>query len=158
MPNGEKDSRANFAAAIKSELPAFIHFLLHEHQIAPAFRKGRFGIQEYCDPEIALAIEDLEPEAALMSMIEQELFSAGGLRDEWEGTAAELSTLLKGQNSTSKHDAEKLFSTSGRLGRMLKNLSESQGEYRGAVASRQKDGRTRYRLFRHYRPQETDRE
>ncbi len=147
LPNGERDSRAKFAEAIKNELPAFIHFLLHEYQIPLEFRKGRFGIQEYCNPEVSLAIEDIEPEAALMSMIEQEIFPETGIKDEWEATAEEIASRLKGGDSSSKGDAQKLFSNSVRLGRMLQKLSKNQGNFKGAVKSRVKDGRTRHLPF-----------
>lgn len=144
LPNNAQEARARFAAAIKSELPAFVHFLANEHQIRHELVQGRCGIVEYCNPEIELLVGELSTEAAVMSLIEQELFPGITSGDSFEGTAGEISSRLKGSSSSVKGEAEKLFRNSIILGKILSSLEKDKGEYKGLITS---EKTSRGRLF-----------
>lgn len=144
LPSDTENGRKAFAGALRRELPAFIHYLVGEHKIRQELKKGRFGIREYYNPEIALSVEELSTEAALMSIITQELLHDQALSDEWEGTAGELAARLKDPNSSVRGEAEKIIRNSMVLGKILGTLERSKGAYQGSVTSRKS---SRGRLF-----------
>ena len=153
LPKDAEGDRQKFGKAIKSELPAFVHFLVKEHQIRPELKKGRFGIREYHNENLVLGVEALSAEAALMDMVHQEVFK-GDFKDEWTGTAADLMAVLKSRDSSVKMEAEKYIPSSRKAGRLLSNLEKSKGLHRGEVTSKTANGYRRFTIFRTMRSHE----
>jgi hypothetical protein len=152
LPKDAEGQRRAFGAAIQRELPAFIHYLVNDYEIRPDLKKGRFGIREYYNAELILGVEELSTEAALMSLVEQELFPKESIRDNWEGTAGELSAILKGRDSSVKSDAEKTFRNPITLGRILRTIEKSKGNLQGTVTSRRSGSSGRmFKIHRNYR-------
>ena len=150
LPGDSGTERSRFATAIYNELPAFVHYLRNEHVIRRDLIKGRFGIRHYINPELALSVEELSTEAALMAMIEQEILHDKSLNDEWEGTAGELASRLTSQGSGVKGQAEKLFKNSIVLGKLLSKLEKSGGAHQGLVTSRISGGVRKFTVFKRY--------
>jgi len=80
-----------FWQTLKSELPAFIDFLLN-WEIPEHLKSERFGITHYHHPEVRRAIDTLAPEMRLLEIIDATLFVAQTA--DWIGSAAELENAL----------------------------------------------------------------
>ena len=74
--------------AIKSELPAFVHYILTGHTIDRDHGDQRYGIKSYKNPEILRIIADESQEVRFLEMIDQCVFQARNT--EWVGTSHEL--------------------------------------------------------------------
>lgn len=151
LPGDSGAERTRFARAIYDELPAFVHFLQNEHVIRPELRKGRFGVREYINPLLALSVEELSSEAALMAMIEQEILHDKSLGDEWEGTAGDLASRLTSRDSSVKVQAEKQFKSSIIIGKILSKLEKSKGAHKDLVTSRVSGGHRKFTVFKRYK-------
>ncbi|MFN7138863.1 MAG: primase-helicase family protein [Limisphaerales bacterium] len=117
MPTNTMEQRAAFMAKIRSELPAFIHYL-NEWQIPEGLKSERFGITHYHHPELLESLDTLAPETKLLNIIDAHLFSDPP-HSAWHGTAEDLenqlrqskfsyevSTLCKWQGATGSHLAK----------------------------------------------------
>jgi hypothetical protein len=124
---------------------------MYEHEIRPELCKGRFGIKAYMNPELVLEVDELSTEAALVSLIHQELFPSRLTEEEWSGTAGELSSRLKGSGSSVKSDAEKLFGNPVRLGKLLRAIENHKGDLKGAITSRISRGQRMFTVHRNFR-------
>jgi hypothetical protein len=149
LPDGVSVTREMFAETIRRELPAFVYFLANEHEIRRELIKSRFGIQEYFSPAILDLMAGIAPEENLMGICEAGLFPETGLKDEWEGTATELSAFLKANDSLVSRDATAAIKSPQRLGSMLKSMANNP-RYKSLVTVRTLQGTSRYRLFRRY--------
>jgi hypothetical protein len=151
LPTDAKGERQKFAADIDRELPAFVYYLVHNHEIRQELDSGRTGITSYYNPNLVSELEEISPEAALMSLIQLGLFPKHSTADAWEGSPSELYDHLKGSGSSVKSDAEKLFNSPDKLGRLLKTLEKSNGDYQGAAKSRRTSRGRLYQINRRYR-------
>lgn len=110
MPTGTLKERAAFRAQIASELPAFLHWLLHEHEIPEAIRGDRFGVREWQHPRLVLDLFDDTPHAELLALVDAAEFETSmsakkklwELEGEsnghvWKGSAIRLEKLLTGE-------------------------------------------------------------
>ena len=68
MPTGDIQSRHEFAAAIRAELPAFIDSLL-SFKIPSGLYHERFGIKGYLHPELVRMVRKLDSEEDLLELI-----------------------------------------------------------------------------------------
>jgi hypothetical protein len=66
LPSGEA-----IEEAISSELPAYIHYLLHEHEIREELRDDRFGIKAYHHSAVLEALSATAPETQLLQEIDR---------------------------------------------------------------------------------------
>jgi hypothetical protein len=65
------DDKERFAAKIRAELPAFLHWLLNEYQIPEAFADPRrYNIATFHHPELKESLESLSPERELLELID----------------------------------------------------------------------------------------
>jgi len=123
MPTRSEPERKAFREALKSELPAFAHYLINEYEIPEemlTYEDGsdasRFGFAEYHHPVIKDGLFDDTPAAELMQLIDMADFSSGqgsdpvrlwdlkceGLHNSavagalWHGRALDLQQLLTG--------------------------------------------------------------
>jgi Family of unknown function (DUF5906) len=157
LPSDSGEERDQFARKIHDELPAFIYHIVNEHEIRPELRKGRFGIREYVNKDVALSVEELSTEAALMAMIEQEIFNSASLAaesGEWEGTAGELASRLMSSSSSVKLQAERQFKSPIVMGKLLTKLEKSTGAHQGLVKSRLSGGNRKFKVFHRYKQKE----
>lgn len=155
MPTGSTDERNAFWQTLKGELPAFMHFLLHEFEIPSEIRSGRFGVRHFHHPHIVAALEDFAPESRVMEMID-ELFatgkfsiggenvdprsfdlgedealrqmeqSTGPRRIPWTGRASEFENIVRARFE--RWDTERLFRYGNSAGMLLRTLSMKHPE------------------------------
>jgi hypothetical protein len=164
LPTDAEGEREKFASSIARELPAFVYYLVHEHQIRPELKGGRFGIKEYHNPTLLYLLEAISPEAAAMDLINTGIFGggdgdgdggggggggggrgAGSGLEYWEGTAGDLTAKLKARDSAVSSEAQKTIWNSQQMGKMLSKIENSTGEYKGVITSKISRGK---RLFR----------
>lgn len=124
MPTETTEQIKALTTAIKSELPAFIHFLVNEHEIDSSMRNQRCGIRHWHHPELMTAIRELSPQARLLSLIDMEINPS----PFWEGSAEELEHLLVGSGSTVKTEAQRLLAWNNACGTFLGRLAKENPE------------------------------
>jgi hypothetical protein len=92
LPSGEA-----IEAAIASELPAYVHYLLYEHEIREELRDDRFGIKAYHHPAVLEALSATAPETQLLQEIDRdEPFNKKKDRVwVWEGSSSDLQEILE---------------------------------------------------------------
>jgi hypothetical protein len=120
-------SEAEIDAAYEAELPAFLHWLLHEFKVPPEMRNERFGIETWHHPEPAEILLSLDDEAQLLSLIDEadkSLFTAG---DVWVGTATQAHRRLADDAKTASA-LLRLVKVPSRIGEILKRLCVSNPE------------------------------
>lgn len=69
MPTRTAVEREAFSAAIRAELPAFLHYLL-QHEPPPSLHSSRFGVLHYHNPELILDMGDDTPEGELLNLLD----------------------------------------------------------------------------------------
>ena len=117
-------SEAEIDAAYEAELPAFLHWLLHEFKVPPEMRNERFGIETWHHPEPAEILLSLDDEAQLLSLIDEadkSLFTAG---DVWVGTPTQAHRRLADDSKTASA-LLRLVKVPSRIGEILKRLCVS---------------------------------
>jgi hypothetical protein len=124
MPTGTTEQSAAFAAKLRDELPAFVHWLLHDFVIPPAQRNDRCGIRHWHHPELLAALRELSSHALFLSIIDRELFHRQRIAPLWEGTAVELEHLLMDGQSIVKSEATKVLSWPTACGTYLARISK----------------------------------
>ncbi len=124
MPTGTTEQTAAFAATLRQELPAFIHWLMNEFVIPEPLKNDRCGIRHWHHPELLTAIRELSPHARLLSLIDKELFHALKIEPQWEGTADELEHVLTGVQSGVRQEAAKLLCWNNACGSFLGRLAK----------------------------------
>lgn len=136
MPTGTTEQTAAFAATLREELPAFIHWLTHEFVIPAALRNERCGIRHWHHPELLTAIRELSPHARLLSLIDRELFLGQNVKPFWEGTADELEHELTGAKSNVRQEAAKVLCWNNACGTYLGRLAKDMpGRIEGSRTS-----------------------
>lgn len=87
--------RDEWRGALAREMPAFLHYLLHVHEIQPEYWGGRFGVMSYENPAIRRHLEDAAPWAEVLAVIDELqpwTGSAGG--GVWKGKLHEVEAML----------------------------------------------------------------
>jgi hypothetical protein len=124
MPTRTDEERIAFSEQVAAELPAFIHWLVHEWEIPEAlltYDDGsdatRFGFREYHHTLVRDGLFDETPQAELLNLIDMAVFedrstgvkcklwdlpsyegSNAGIEGKvWHGPAVALENLMKGQ-------------------------------------------------------------
>ena len=121
MPTETVEERKAFWAALMSELPAFIGYLLR-WKIPDALRCHRYGVTTFHHPELIDAIDGISPEFRLLSLIDAVVFAdAGAATGPLVMTAEALESQLT--NSQMGHEARRLFSWNNACGTYLGRLA-----------------------------------
>lgn len=121
MPTGNQEEREKFAAAIRAEIPAFLHFLLHEYEIPEQYRDPRrYGVATYHHPELVELLDGLSPEKELLDLIDATLF-ADPVSLEILISAADLETKIRDRH---QYRASKIFTFPQACGKYLNRLSQ----------------------------------
>jgi hypothetical protein len=69
MPVPARGPGRTLEVAIEEELPAFLHYLRHEHNITPEFASKRYGIKAFVHPIIREELAQLDPAIAVYSTL-----------------------------------------------------------------------------------------
>ena len=69
MPVPTRGPGRTLEVAIEEELPAFLHYLRHEHNITPEFASKRYGIKAFVHPIIREELAQLDPAIAVYSTL-----------------------------------------------------------------------------------------
>jgi hypothetical protein len=121
MPTRNQDEREKFAAAIRAEIPAFLHFLLHEYEIPEQFRDPRrYGVATYHHPELVELLDGLSPEKELLDLIDATLFTDPA-QLAIRISAADLENRIRDRH---QYRANKIFTFSQACGKYLHRLSQ----------------------------------
>jgi hypothetical protein len=121
MPIATPEERDAFERQLHSEIPAFLHWLLHIYEIPEAYvDRRRYNISTYHHPELRDALDRLAPEAELLELIDlafkEDFASHGRVRL----TAAKIEERI---SNADKRRADRLF-----------HFSKSCGTYLGRLA------------------------
>ena len=122
MPTDTNEERTAFLATLHGELSAFVGFLA-KWEIPPHLRGSRFGVTHFHHPEIVEALNELAPEARLLSLIDAVLFPPGAGTPIWTGSAGDLETRLKDGSGSIGEEARKLLNWHTATGVYLGRLS-----------------------------------
>ena len=92
LPSGEA-----VEGAIANELPGYVYYLLHEHQIKKALRHERFGIRAFHHPRVLEALLEAAPETQLLQEIDKAKLPYERIKDVWEwvGSSSQLQEHLE---------------------------------------------------------------
>jgi hypothetical protein len=121
MPTSTQEEQEKFAAAIRAEIPAFLHFLIHEYEIPEQFRDPRrYGVATYHHPELVRILDGLSPENELLKLIDATLF------DDPASVAIRISADDLENKIRERHQyrASKIFTFSQACGKYLHRLSK----------------------------------
>lgn len=139
MPVRTPQEQDAFGAALESQLPAFMWWLLNEYKI-PDEMYGRFGIRHFQHPDIKRILFDLSPEVALMDAIERVLF--GPDSSFWSGSASDLRVELIAESSPLSSREKNNVRSVQWIGRQLARIGDQHPE-----RYRQKAGRSEGRIW-----------
>jgi hypothetical protein len=83
-----------FAAAVESELPCYLYWLLNVFEIPTDLRDTRYGMKAYQNPEIVEAVEETAPYVHLLEALREKVYSGGvtGLEKTLLEIAADIQT------------------------------------------------------------------
>src|SRR5260221_2547980 len=123
MDTATLEGRMKFRAALSAELPAYIHYLLHEWKIDPQLVSQRYGIIHFQNPDILLQLGELAPETRLLQLIDAEIFK-NPQHGEWVGTSLALEQELTHQISTIRRQAQDLLDWQAACGTYLGRLKK----------------------------------
>lgn len=124
MSTSKDEDRIKFWQTIKSELPAFAHYLT-TLEIPKYLISERYGVTHYHNEYILSEISLLSPENKLLDLIDICLFSKSDFTqiNEYELTARDLEMKLVENNNTG-YDAKKLLSHPTTCGTYLGRLAK----------------------------------
>jgi hypothetical protein len=122
LPDDEQ--REEFAAQIKSELPAFVGYL-GRFTIPNELRSARYGVTHFHHSEILEAIEQESPERRLLGLIDIEVWKHNDVGDIWKGISTDLYQLLTREGSRVERDARQLLHHAGTCGKYLARLDSN---------------------------------
>ena len=119
VTNAQRDS---FMATLRSELPAFVAFLLN-WKIPDSLVSQRYGITHFHHPDILDALGAFSPENHLLEIIDAQLFNSPA-PGSWQGSASQLQRLLTADTSTVKREASKILTFQAACGTYLGRLEK----------------------------------
>ncbi len=127
MPADTPAERTAFWNTLTAELPRFLHWLLHEYTIDPAYH-GRFGILHFHHPDLCSDLFEVSRERELWGMIERvlrtEVFNAKDWTTwYWCGTAGTLRELMASENSPLTRNEINSLPWQSTMGKSIKKIS-----------------------------------
>jgi hypothetical protein len=125
------NDRTTFWNVLTAEMPAFVHWVMHEWRVPHEMRGRRFGMLHYHHPELLGVLNQLTGQHRLLELIDASLWEHENVqgvayyngRRCWRGTALELETLLKDKDSPVRDQARELIQTGNVLGTYLGKLA-----------------------------------
>lgn len=121
------DDKDRLAAKIRSEIPAFLYFLLNEYEIPEEYADPRrYNIRTYHHPDLREALDGLSPEAELLDLIDlaflEDFKSIGRIENLAAAKIEERITIAD------KRRADRLFHYSNSCGSFLGRLAKKHPE------------------------------
>jgi hypothetical protein len=139
MPTGTSEEKTAFAEKIKSELPAYLAYLL-KMQIPAEIKGGRYGVEAFQDKEIVEAMQETAPEHQLDELI---LKAFPARVEPWDDTALQMYVDL--MNSSVEAAARKILASPRTCGMYLSRLAAKNPRYK----KRTVNGNQKYRIEFH---------
>ena len=129
LPGPELEEQEQFRQTIQAELPAFIHFLLHDlDSVFPdSLRNRRFGVRSYEHPDVRADMQGSRPEIQLLEMIDTAKPWLKSDKGYWLGKWHELQTILENDGEVSA-DFERWLKYNPFVPTLSKIKSESEAE------------------------------
>jgi len=124
LPVNTAEEQRRFWHTIASEIPAFIHDLLHEFEIPLQLRHLRYGVASYHHPELAAILGESSRETIALALIEDLAPWNTEENSPWTGTSVALHKLLLNHPTTQK-DTEAYFKHYKTLGAALGQLART---------------------------------
>ena len=122
MPMGSGEDAARFMAACKAETPAYLYWLLNEFTLPGELcDPTRYGVASWHNPALRGDLETLSPEAELLALADEVLWSDYPVPSSWRGTADDLKQKLFADPSI-RMQATKLLAFHGSCGTYLGRL------------------------------------
>ncbi len=122
MPMVTTADRTGFHATVLREIPAYLHWLLHEWQMPEEVSDPwRYNVATFHHPELAEALHCFSPEAELHELLQLAYADAALHRVPVEATAAEIETAVRHR---APGRAERLFSFRNACGTYLARLAK----------------------------------
>ena len=133
--DGGNEGRQSYDEALKSQVPAFVDFILNQHTVKSSDLDFRFGVRAFLHPEVLELIEGTSAEMDLMEYIDKVLFegnppSVGIFNSStkdvyWTGTAGELCGHMR--VTLGDRLVDQFARSDRRMGRLLSNISNMSG-------------------------------
>lgn len=124
---GIENTQRDFQPIIAAELPAFIHYLINEHEVKAEVYDLRFGIKAYHNPELASRLNNLSPEAELENLIDVCFAQAKKEKGTIKMTSNEIQNALENNPETGRR-AQRLLSYYTATGHYLGRLAIKKPE------------------------------
>lgn len=122
MPMGSGENAARFMAACKAETPAYLYWLLNAFTLPGELcDPTRYGVASWHNPALRGDLETLSPEAELLALADEVLWSAHPVPPFWRGSADDLKRELFADSSI-RMQATKLLAYHGSCGTYLGRL------------------------------------
>lgn len=122
LPMVTTADRTGFHARVVSEIPAYLHWLLHEWQMpAEVADPLRYNVATFHHPELVEALHGFSPEAELWELLEIAYADAWKLHQPVHATASEIESVLRHHV---RERADRLFSFRNACATYLGRLSK----------------------------------
>jgi hypothetical protein len=145
MPTDSANARIIFYDTLVSEMPAFLYWLLNEHEIAEAEVDRRFLVKTWHHPVLRRALEELSTEVQLLALADDILWNVPA-HEFWEDTAEQFRRRLLDDRRTAP-EARKLLAwknaTGTMLGRLATRMPHRVKIHRSAISRSPSFGQTR---------------
>jgi hypothetical protein len=151
MPTRTEVEKEAYRDRVRSELPAFLWWLLNEFKMPSQVSGGRFVVREWHHPAIKAQLHELSPHIRIWELImrSQVVFhvwkgegpdspgtlvykpadvNKGLAEGEWRGSASDLEQLLKSERSRLTLDEKREIPQPNWLGQRLQSCAEHFGE------------------------------
>ena len=135
--------------AIASQLPGYVHYLLHEHEIREGLWDQRFGIKAYHHPVVLEALSATAPETQLLQEIDKAELPYKRIKGVWiwEGSSSDLQEILEaiaeGKGYSARARMASLIKHGNTCGTYLTRLANKMPD---RVIKRRGDTRVVYRI------------
>ena len=116
--------REELAARIASELPAFLHWLLHDYCAPDDMPRGRLGVAGWQHPDPIDKMYDLSPEAQVDGIITNLLFPSETTKKKWTGLESQLAAEIYADASAARQMSFIIGRGAISLRAMLNQLAE----------------------------------
>jgi hypothetical protein len=143
-----QEDRPEFLEKVISEMPAFVHYLVHDYVIPEDIRESRWGVKAYQHPDVLIALDELAPETKLDSLVKAVLFGINQpYQTDFTGSSIELEQRLR--ESVFGSEARVLMQGVASCGKLLGRLAKKHGTRDRYRKMRLLDGIQQWQILRH---------
>lgn len=140
LPTTHEENDA-WAAAIRSEIPAFAAHLLAWRPPPGMLLDERSRVANFWHPELVTALREMQPEMRLLELIDG-LQLIGADKSHWNGTASDFEREMRQKDTEGVLD--RIFTNGMSAGRMLSELARMSPD---RVEKKDHSGRAHYRIL-----------